>query len=103
MDVIQAPNGTSVGNSQDFFSISDNTLTFIIGFSILILFVILGIMASAFLCFTLKKDPYLWDAERERQEQTNALAEDADKERDKLAMLEESEKHLNNTQKTTQI
>ncbi|PSN44044.1 hypothetical protein C0J52_19609 [Blattella germanica] len=40
----------------------DNTVTFLIGFGILVLFVVAGIMASVFLCVTLKKDPYLWEA-----------------------------------------
>lgn len=39
----------------------DNTVTFLIGFGILVLFMLAGIMASVFLCITLKKDPYLWD------------------------------------------
>lgn len=39
----------------------DNTITFLIGFGILVLFMLAGIMASVFLCITLKKDPYLWD------------------------------------------
>lgn len=45
----------------------DNTATFLIGFGILLVFVIVGIIASVFLCFTLKKDQYLWEVERERQ------------------------------------
>lgn len=39
----------------------DNTITFLIGFGILVLFMLAGIMASVFLCVTLKKDPYLWE------------------------------------------
>jgi hypothetical protein len=39
----------------------DNTITFLIGFGILILFMLAGIMVSVFLCVTLKKDAYLWD------------------------------------------
>lgn len=45
----------------------DNTTTFIIGFGILLVFVLLGILASVFLCITLKKDAYLWEIDRERQ------------------------------------
>lgn len=45
----------------------DNTTTFLIGFGILLIFVIVGIIASLFLCLTLKKDQYLWEVERERQ------------------------------------
>jgi hypothetical protein len=39
----------------------DNTVTFLIGFGILVLFMLAGIMASVFLCVTLKKDQYLWE------------------------------------------
>jgi hypothetical protein len=38
----------------------DNTVNFLIGFGILVLFMLAGIMASVFLCVTLKKDQYLW-------------------------------------------
>ncbi|KAK7868940.1 hypothetical protein R5R35_002576 [Gryllus longicercus] len=41
---------------------ADNTLTFLVGFGVLLLFVLGGVLASVFLCITLKKDPYLWDA-----------------------------------------
>lgn len=83
-----APNSSLInGTAHDTFQISDNTITFVIGFSILILFVILGMLASAFLCITLKKDPYLWETERDRQMQ-DQQEQDA-KERDKLAMMDE--------------
>ncbi|CAH1376149.1 hypothetical protein MTP99_017527 [Tenebrio molitor] len=99
---MELANNSSLSNStgHDSFQISDNTITFIIGFSILILFVILGMLASAFLCITLKKDPYLWEAERERQlhEQAEPDAGTNCKERDKLAMMDE----LHN-QESTQI
>ncbi|KAJ3645562.1 hypothetical protein Zmor_023207 [Zophobas morio] len=99
---MDAANNSSQTNStaQDTFQISDNTITFIVGFSILILFVILGMLASAFLCITLKKDPYLWEAERERQlqDQTESDTGTNCKERDKLAMMDE---HHN--QESTQI
>ncbi|XP_044253638.1 uncharacterized protein LOC123004430 isoform X2 [Tribolium madens] len=77
--------------AHDSFQISDNTITFIIGFSILILFVILGMLASAFLCITLKKDPYLWEAERDRQLQDQNEPEGGTncKQRDKLTMMDE--------------
>jgi hypothetical protein len=39
----------------------ENTVTFLIGFGVLVLFVLGGVMASVFLCVTLKKDPYLWE------------------------------------------
>jgi hypothetical protein len=39
----------------------DNAVTFLIGFGILVLFMLTGIMASVFLCVTLKKDQYLWE------------------------------------------
>lgn len=39
----------------------DATVTFLIGFGILILFVLAGIMVSVFLCMTLKRDSYLWE------------------------------------------
>lgn len=42
-------------------AISESTTTFLIGFGILLIFVIIGVLASAFLCMTLKKDPYLWE------------------------------------------
>ncbi|XP_067009782.1 uncharacterized protein [Anabrus simplex] len=42
---------------------ADNTVTFVIGFGVLVLFVLAGVMASIFLCVTLKKDPFLWDPE----------------------------------------
>lgn len=48
-------------------TVQDNTTTFLIGFGILLIFVIVGIIASLFLCLTLKKDQYLWEVERERQ------------------------------------
>lgn len=57
-------NGTLLATNQ---TAVDNTATFLVGFGILLLFVIAGILASAFLCITLKKDPYLWEADRERQ------------------------------------
>lgn len=53
----------------------DNTTTFLVGFGILLLFVVAGILASAFLCITLKKDPYLWEADRERQLQEKEARE----------------------------
>lgn len=59
-------NGTLLATNQ---TAVDNTATFLVGFGILLLFVIAGILASAFLCITLKKDPYLWEADRERQMQ----------------------------------
>ncbi|KAJ9594098.1 hypothetical protein L9F63_014464 [Diploptera punctata] len=70
LDVRLEDNGTHpyLNPSASTFSPSDtnpeqdNTVTFLIGFGILILFVIAGIMASVFLCVTLKKDPYLWEA-----------------------------------------
>lgn len=77
--------------AEESVEIPDNTLTFVIGFSILILFVILGMLASAFLCLTLKKDPFLWEAGRERSlqvkqgDQTGANC----KLKDKLAMMDE--------------
>lgn len=63
---------------------ANNTLTFVIGFGILILFLVMGIAASAFLCLTLKKDSYLWESEinRQLQEQSNVIGETF-KERDK--------------------
>lgn len=69
---------------------SDNTVTFLIGFGVLLIFVFVGILASVFLCVTLKKDPYLWDAERERQlqEKGEGKLENGTKERDKAEMEE---------------
>lgn len=46
---------------------TDNTTTFLIGFGILLIFVVVGVLASVFLCITLKKDQFLWEADRERQ------------------------------------
>lgn len=63
MEALSFDNSTSPTNPPAY----DNTATFLVGFGILIIFVCVGILASAFLCITLKKDPYLWDADRERQ------------------------------------
>lgn len=67
---------------------TDNTATFLIGFGILLIFVVVGVLASVFLCITLKKDQFLWEADRERQlaekrasnnqEKENSLAEEVD-------------------------
>lgn len=60
----------------------DNTTTFLIGFGILLIFVIVGIIASLFLCLTLKKDQYLWEVERERQLSEKRVSNDDIKEND---------------------
>lgn len=52
---------TSTHSPMDPNIDQDNTVTFLIGFGILVLFMLAGIMASVFLCVTLKKDPYLWE------------------------------------------
>lgn len=72
---------------------TDNTTTFIIGFGILLIFVLLGILASVFLCITLKKDAYLWEADRERQlqQKQEINVNEVDKTR-------RNEKNLDNTQ-----
>lgn len=69
-------NGTLLATNQ---TAVDNTATFLVGFGILLLFVIAGILASAFLCITLKKDPYLWEVDRERQMQEKEGARDEDR------------------------
>lgn len=72
-------------------ALTDNTTTFLVGFGVLLIFVIVGVLASAFLCITLKKDPYLWDAERERQlqEKKDGTTESNAKERDKINIVME--------------
>jgi hypothetical protein len=51
----------SMQSPMDPSTEQDNTVTFLIGFGILVLFMLAGIMASVFLCVTLKKDQYLWE------------------------------------------
>ena len=67
-------NGTHSGDSN---LEQDNTVTFLIGFGILVLFVIAGIMASIFLCITLKKDPYLWEPQAAEDNKKRASEEGA--------------------------
>ncbi|XP_076275918.1 uncharacterized protein LOC143206936 [Rhynchophorus ferrugineus] len=61
---------------------TDYTVTFVIGFCVLAAFLILGVVASAYLCVTLKKGTLLWvtDSSRQlnkdRQEDTPAEKED---------------------------
>lgn len=57
-----APNSTLLPSDQ---STADNTATFAVGFGVLLLFVTAGVLASAFLCLTLKRDQYLWENDRE--------------------------------------
>lgn len=45
---------------------ASHTVTFAVGFGVLMLFLAMGVAASAFLCTTLKKDPYLWPSEVEK-------------------------------------
>lgn len=61
---------------------NNNTATFLIGFGILLAFVVVGIIASVFLCFTLKKDQYLWEVERERQLSEKNGANDLNNDKD---------------------
>lgn len=53
-------NRTDLGDEN-----ANNFLTFVIGFSVLIAFILMGIAASAFLCLTLKKESYLWEMEQQ--------------------------------------
>lgn len=62
----------------------DNTATFLIGFGILLAFVVVGIIASVFLCFTLKKDQYLWEVERERQLSDKNNSKDLNNDKDDI-------------------
>lgn len=53
-------------------------------FGVLLLFVVVGVLASAFLCITLKKDAYLWEAEREGQmQERESIRCDSQRDRDK--------------------
>lgn len=53
--------------------LSENTVTFLIGFGILIIFVLIGVLASAFLCMTLKKDSFLWEVVFDPQAQVHNI------------------------------
>lgn len=55
---------------------ANHTVTFIIGFSILLIFLLVGILASTFLCYILKKDVYLWEAEQRKLDEENQITED---------------------------
>ncbi|KAK9883324.1 hypothetical protein WA026_001502 [Henosepilachna vigintioctopunctata] len=58
---------------------ANHTLTFIIGFSILLIFILIGLLASTFLCYILKKDVYLWEAEQRKLDEENEMKdEDSD-------------------------
>ncbi|GJQ72070.1 hypothetical protein Trydic_g3167 [Trypoxylus dichotomus] len=84
MEVLTANSTTSANNPRE----QDNTTTFLIGFGVLLVFVVIGVLASAFLCMTLKKDQYLWEAETQLQEKRCSI-EVADKERERLGSMEE--------------
>lgn len=49
--------------ATDYTAPENNTQTFLVGFGILLLFVLVGVSASVFLCFTLKRDSYLWSVD----------------------------------------
>lgn len=73
---------TTNSSTANDFKEQDNTTTFLIGFGVLLVFVVIGVLASAFLCMTLKKDQYLWEAETQLQEKrcsVEAAARDRDK------------------------
>lgn len=55
---------------------ANHTVTFIIGFSILLVFLLIGILASTFLCYILKKDVYLWEAEQRKLDEENQITEE---------------------------
>lgn len=56
-------NFTFTNNTAIIDNNENNTITFAIGFSILIVFLLMGVGASVFLCLTLKKDSYLWETD----------------------------------------
>ncbi|KAL1497281.1 hypothetical protein ABEB36_008273 [Hypothenemus hampei] len=45
----------------------DYTVTFVVGSCVLVVFLLLGIVASAYLCLTLKKGTFLWVSDSSRQ------------------------------------
>lgn len=59
MDIRRNITINSISAQDQLFS--ENTTTFLTGFGILLIFVTIGVLATAFLCMTLKKDPYLWE------------------------------------------
>lgn len=71
----------------------DNTTTFLIGFGVLLIFVVIGVLASAFLCMTLKKDQYLWEAETQLQEK-RCSGDASAKDRDKSSSIDEKHDRL---------
>lgn len=79
MTQVATTNSTLLNDPKE----EDNTKTFLIGFGVLLIFVIIGVLASAFLCLTLKKDQYLWEAETQLQEKRSCV-ETGGRGRDKL-------------------
>ncbi|KAL3274103.1 hypothetical protein HHI36_015519 [Cryptolaemus montrouzieri] len=55
---------------------ANHTVTFIIGFSILLIFILIGLLASTFLCYILEKDIYLWETEQKKLDEENEMKED---------------------------
>lgn len=83
----------TTASSENSEAAPDNTATFLIGFGILLIFVLLGVLASVFLCLTLKKDAYLWDVDQERQ-----LQQKQEMNSKEVEQLQVNEKFLDNTQ-----
>lgn len=64
--------------SLDNFSADNTFFTFSLGFGILLIIIVFGILGSAFLCLSLEKDPgNLWPVEVGTQ--TDGNTEDAEK------------------------
>ncbi|KAF5296449.1 hypothetical protein FQR65_LT01436 [Abscondita terminalis] len=91
-------NTINVTTSSSEDADSSDTTTFIIGFVILLVFVIIGILSSVFLCMILKKDPYLWEIGLENQlQQSQQKSETTSKEVD-ISSSNDDSKNVQNSQ-----
>ncbi|XP_050311255.1 uncharacterized protein LOC126746896 [Anthonomus grandis grandis] len=79
----------------------DYTLTFVIGTCVLALFLLLGVVASAYLCLTLKKGTLLWVTDSNRQ--LNKDRSDEHNEREESSVSTKAARRTSANQETTQV
>ncbi|XP_066262746.1 uncharacterized protein [Euwallacea similis] len=82
---------------------ADYTVTFVVGSCVLAVFLLLGVVASAYLCMTLKKGTFLWVSDSNRQLNKDKTEDMGANDKDSTTVSLRDVKSTSSSQETTQV